>query len=173
MYSPGGERKLHLAEDKKEVALKFFWEVHSRTQLQWRLMNKKHFAQSQLSLPHAGDIVITAVASFCSGEAPSTTVHSPRQLLMPWFQMDGFPALWDIHVDEQHVESLHLKLWSGRKSLLLHVCPSCPFCGQCCLVGFSWKPTLAPDAGKLRPGLLVPVHTHCWPVCSCPSGEAD
>lgn len=123
MYSPGGERQLHLAEDKEEVALKFLWEVHSRTQLQWRLMNKKHFAQLQLPLPHAGDIVITAVASFCSGEAPSTTVHSPRHLLRPWFQMDGFPALRDTPVDEQHVESLHLKLCGG-KSLLLCVCLS-------------------------------------------------
>lgn len=85
-------------------------------------MNKKHFAQLQLALPQAGDIVIAAVASFCSGEDPLTTVYSPRHLLVPRFQMEGFPALPDTHEDEQRVVT-PLKVCGG-KSLLLHVCTS-------------------------------------------------
>lgn len=34
MCSPGGEMKLHLAEDQEEVALMCFWKTQSRTQLQ-------------------------------------------------------------------------------------------------------------------------------------------
>ena len=143
MYCPGGERKLHLAEDRKEVALKFFWEAQWGAELQWRVMNKEHFAQLQLPLPHAGDIVITAVASFCSGEAPSTTVHSPSHLLMPWFQLGGFPALWHPHrwvvcgvISPQAV------WWMEKASSSVHACLSCVWC---CIVGLSRKCTLAPN----------------------------
>lgn len=133
-------------------------------------MNEKYFAQLLLPLPHAEDIMITAVASFCSGEAPSPPCTAPGTFRCLDFRWKGF-----LHCETPTCLSSE---WShSTSSCVLEKASSCmcahPCCVQGCLAGLACSLSPAPDARKLRPGVLVPVHTHWWPGCSCPSGGAD
>lgn len=138
MYSPGGERKLHLAEDKKEVALKFFLRgtiknTASAKGNEWRALCTITVAPASCwgHYDHCGGIFLFRGGSFHRCAQP----QSPSDALISagWISCAAAPT---------QMGSMRSHFTS---SCVVEKAFSCVYASLlCCVVGLSWKLTLAP-----------------------------